>query len=245
MTSVVEFENVFQHANGRCLLNGVSFSIGHGESFGLLGPNGAGKTVLLRLIMGLDRPSAGRIVVLGQDYDRLSATGFSRLRQSLGLVLQGGGLLNGLSVAENLILPLRTRGESMDLMGRRVRLIMTQLRLDGLENLYPHELSGGVRRKVELARALIQHPKLLMWDELLDGLDPASVIEIQEHLAREKRTRELTILFTTHQPVGVFSLASRVAVLDGGRLLFTGSIEDLSRAGDYDPDLKYALMGWL
>lgn len=211
----------------------------------MLGPNGAGKTLLLRLIMGLDRPSAGRIVVLGQDCNRLSAAGFSRLRKSLGLVLQGGGLLHGLSVAENLMLPLWTGGEATDLMARRVRLIMTQLRLDGLENLYPHELSGGVLRKVELARALIQHPKLLMWDELLDGLDPASVVELQELLTRERRTREMTILFTTHQPAGVFSLASRVGVLDSGRLLFTGSIGDLSEAGKYDPDLKYALTGWL
>ncbi|MGH8547725.1 MAG: ATP-binding cassette domain-containing protein [Methylococcales bacterium] len=245
MSTVVEFENVFQHANGRPILKGVSFSVQKGESFALLGPNGAGKTMLLRLIMGLDRPSAGQIAVLGQDYARLTAAGLSRFRPYLGMVLQGGGLLHGLSVAENLILPLRASGQPVDLMWRKARLIMTQLRLDGLENLYPHELSGGLLRRVELARALIQKPELLLWDELLDGLDPGSVVEIEEHLAREKRTREMTVLFTTHQTSGALQVANRVGVLDNGKLLFVGAVGDLSKIGARDPDLKYALKGWV
>lgn len=245
MTAVVEFENVFQHANGRCILKGVSFAIRKGESFALLGPNGAGKTMLLRLIMALDRPSAGRIVVLGRDYDQLSGAELSRFRRSLGMVLQGGALLNGLTVAENLMLPLRAGGQTVDSMWRRARLIMTQLRLDGLENLYPYELSGGMLRKVELARALIQKPEVLMWDELMDGLDPGSIIEIDGHLAREKRSREMTILFTTHQSSGLLSLANRVGVLDNGTLLFDGRFEELSVVTNQDPALKVALKGWL
>jgi ABC-type multidrug transport system ATPase subunit len=245
MNGVVEFENVFQHANGRTILKGVSFSIRQGESFALLGPNGAGKTMLLRLIMGLDRPSAGRIAVLGQDYARLTADGWSRLRASLGMVLQGGALLHGLSVAENLMLPLRAGGHSVDSMWRKARLILTQLRLDGFENLYPHELSGGLLRRVELARALIQNPQLLLWDELLDGLDPASVIEIEEHLQRERRTREMTVLFTTHQTSGALQVANRVGVLDNGTLLFVGPVAELSDIAARDPDLRYALKGWV
>lgn len=245
MRVVVEFENVFQHANGRPILKGVSFTIRKGESFALLGPNGAGKTMLLRLIMGLDRPSAGRIVVLGRDYDQFTAAELSRFRPSLGMVLQGGALLHGLTVAENLMLPLRADRQPVDRMWRKARLIMTQLRLDGLENLYPHELSGGVLRKVELARALIQKPELLLWDELLDGLDPASVIEIEEHLAREKRTREMTVLFATHQTSGALQIANRVGVLDNGKLLFAGPARDLADIGTRDPDLIYALKGWL
>lgn len=243
MTAVVEFENVFQHLNGRCILRELSFSILRGDAFALLGPNGAGKTMLLRLMMGLDRPSAGRISVLGQDYDELSGTELSHFRHSLGMVLQGGGLLNGLTIAENLMLPLRNTGHGVDLMWRKARLIMTQLRLDGLENVYPHELSGGLMRKVELARALIQKPKMLLWDELLDGLDPASIIEIEEHLAREKRTRDMTVIFTTHQPSGALAIASRVGVLENGKLLFDGTVENLF--GDDDPDLNCALKGWI
>lgn len=245
MGVAVEFENVFQHVNGRCVLKGLSFCIDTGESFALLGPNGAGKTILLRLIMGLDRPSAGRISVCGQNYDALSAAELSKFRYSLGMVLQGGALLNGLSVAENIILPLRETRQRVDLMWRKARLIMTQLRLDGLENLSPHELSGGLQRKVELARALIQQPKLLMWDELLDGLDPASVIEIADHLAREKRTRDMTLIFTTHQTIGALSIANRVGVLDNGELLFDGAADDLSGIEDDNPDLKYVLKGWI
>ncbi|MGH8553901.1 MAG: ATP-binding cassette domain-containing protein, partial [Methylococcales bacterium] len=154
-------------------------------------------------------------------------------------------LLNGLTVAENLLLPLRGGAYPTDAMRRKVRLIMTQLRLDGLENLYPRELSGGVSRKVELARALIRQPEILIWDELLDGLDPFSVIEIQEHLAREIRTRQLTILFATHQAGRIPSFANRVAVLDHGTLLFDGALRDLSGHAQRNPDLKYSLKGWL
>lgn len=245
MTEAVEFRNVFQHANGRLVLNDVSFTIGRGEVFALIGQNGAGKTLLLRLIMVLDRPTAGDIRVLGQNTETLAGATLMRFRRSLGLVLQGGSLLHGLSVLENLLLPIRNQGYENDTMRRKVRLIMTQLRLDGLENLYPRELSGGVLRKVELARALIQKPEILIWDELLDGLDPGSVGEIEEHLAREIRNRELTILFTTHQASAIRSFVDRVGVLDHGCLLFEGAIAKLYERAERDLALKYALKGWL
>ncbi len=187
MPAIVKLENVFQHIGGRCVLEDITLRIEAGESFALLGPNGAGKTLLLRLIMGLDRPSAGHIEVLGRALAHVSPAEMIQLRRSVGMVMQGGALLNGLSVMENLILPLRAGGLSTNRMQRTARLIMTQLRLDGLENMRPFELSGGLSRKVELARALIRRPPLLLWDELLDGLDPASVGEIVEHLQREKK----------------------------------------------------------
>lgn len=245
MSAIVKLKNIFQHIGGRCVLEDITLCIEAGESFALLGPNGAGKTLLLRLIMGLDRPSAGSIEILGKDLAHVSPAEMIRLRRSVGMVIQGGSLLNGLSVMENLILPLRASGLSTKRMQRTARLIMTQLRLDGLENMRPYELSGGLSRKVELARALICRPPLLLWDELLDGLDPASVGEIEEHLQREKKTYNMTLIFSTHQPGRVFTIASRIGVLERGRLLFTGSQEGLEAAECRDLELRFALQGRL
>jgi len=245
VTATVKLENIFQHIGGRCVLEDISLCIEAGESFALLGPNGAGKTLLLRLIMGLDRPSAGHVEILGKDLAHLSPDEMIRLRRSMGMVIQGGSLLNGLSVMENLILPLRASGLSTERMQRTARLIMTQLRLDGLENMRPYELSGGLARKVELARALIRRPPLLLWDELLDGLDPASLREIEEHLRCEKKTYNMTLLFSTHQAGGVLTIADRIGVLDRGRLLFAGSREGLEMVEDRDLELRFALQGRL
>ncbi len=243
MTAIVTFKNVFQHVKGRCVLDDINVNIEQGESFALLGPNGAGKTLLLRLIMGLDRPSSGRVEVLGREFNSLSHVELTQLRRSIGMVIQSGALLNGLTVLENLILPLRNSGDSVARMRRSARLIMTQLRLDGMENLRPNELSGGVMRKVELARALICKPALLLWDELMDGLDPVSALEILNHLQREKENNNMTFIFTTHQSGGAVLSASRIGVLDNGRLLFEGSHEQLVRAKAEQLELRYTLEG--
>lgn len=245
VSAIVKLENIFQHIGGRCVLEDITLCIEAGESFALRGPNGAGKTLLLRLIMGLDRPSAGRIEILGKDLAHVSSAEMIHLRRSVGMVIQGGSLLNGLSVMENLILPLRASGLSTERMQRTARLIMTQLRLDGLENMRPYELSGGFSRKVELARALICRPPLLLWDELLDGLDPASVGEIEEHLQREKKTYNMTLIFSTHQTGGALTFVDRIGVLERGRLLFAGRQQGLAAAEQQDLELRFALNGRL
>ncbi len=241
--AMVQFEHVFQHVKGRCVLDNINFSVNQGESFALVGPNGAGKTLLLRLIMGMDQPSAGKIYVLGHDVTTLPHLELAKLRRSIGMVIQSGALLNGLSVLENLILPLRNAKYSVETMRRTARLVMTQLRLDGMENLRPNELSGGAKRKVELGRALICKPALLLWDELMDGLDPVAALEIQSHLQREKEINNMTFIFTTHQYAGALTSASQVGVLDNGKLLFVGDLGQLARAKVEQLELRYTLEG--
>ena len=243
MNAIVKLDSVYQHIQGRCVLENINLSIQHGEAFALLGPNGSGKTRLLRLIMGLDRASAGSIEVLGHDIARLSFAKMQALRASLGMVFQGGSLLHDLSVVENLILPLQQSRHSAAALQRAARLIMTQLRLDGLENLRPYELSGGLMRKVELARALIRRPALLLWDELLDELDPASLCELREHLRQENQTREMTLLFTSHQVTNAISIAHRIGVLANGRMLFTGTEKDLQQAKQHNLEIRYVVDG--
>ena len=243
MDWALDMRGVFQHVSGRCVLSDIHLRLRQGQCLVLLGANGAGKTLLMRLVLGLDLPSAGEIRVLGRDLARLEQTELDVLRTRIGAVFQGGALFNGLNVLENLLLPLRHSALSREAMARRARLIMTLLRLDGLENLRPFELSNGTRCSVELARALIRGPSLLLWDELGEGLDRASYREIRQHLAREKKLRDMALVVSSHQPEIALTLADRVAVIGGGRLLFDGTPAELEQTRGQDPALAHVLEG--
>lgn len=239
----VELNGVFQHVAGRCALDGVTLRLTRGDWLLLVGPNGAGKTLLTRLILGLDAPSAGTVRVLGQDLGGLGQGGMDRMRGQVGAVLQGGSLLEGLTVLDNLLLPLRRTGATRAEMARAVRLAVTQLQLDGLEGELPRGLSLGLRRRVELARALIHRPSLLVWDGLTEGLDPAGVRETLDLLRQQHANRELTLIATDNRPAELLVDGTRVAVLTRGRLLFDGPPQALTEAAQRDLELRYVLAG--
>jgi ABC-type methionine transport system ATPase subunit len=209
----------------------------------LVGLNGAGKSLLTRLVLGLDAPSAGSVEVLGQDLSRLSEAGLQRLRGQIGAGLQRGSLVEDLTVLENLLLPLRDAPMSRDQMARAARLTLTQLELDGLDNHLPRALSLGLRRRVELARALIHKPALLVWDGLGDGLDAATLRETLAVLHAQRGVRELAMLATDNRPELYAEADDRVAVLDRGRLLFDGTHGELVAAARERLDLRYVLEG--
>lgn len=243
LTGALELSGVFQHLNGRCVLAGIHLAAAAGEWLLVVGPNGAGKSLLTRLILGLDPPSAGRIRVLGEDIQTLGWEAMTRLRGRLGAVLQGGSLIASRSVIENLLLPLRLRPVGRALMAREARLVMTVLRLDGLENHLPRALSLGQRRRVELARALIHRPELLVWDGLTDGLDPATVRETLEVLREQGLSRRLTVIATANTTDALDEGWDRIAVLDGGRLIFDSTPAELQAALPRRLDLRYPLTG--
>lgn len=244
MEHALEIENVFQHVGNHCALSGISLVLEAGHWLLLVGPNGAGKSLLTRLILGLDAPSAGNIRVFGQDLGPLDDRAMRHLRRDLlGAVLQGGSLLEDLTVLENLLLPLRDLPLTQAEMARAARLAMTQLQLDGMENHLPRSLSLGQRRRVELARALIHAPKLLIWDGLTDGLDPASATEILGLLRELQKTRNLSLIATENTTDLPLAEAERVAVIDRGRILFDGPPSLLEKATDERLELRYVLRG--
>jgi ABC-type multidrug transport system ATPase subunit len=240
---VLEISSVFQHVDGRCALDDVSLRVDRGDWLLLVGPNGAGKSLLTRLILRLDRPSAGTIRLFGQDVAGLNDRAMLRLRRDLGAVLQGGSLLDGMTVLENLLLPLRATALTRNEMARAARLVMTQLQLDGLENHRPRSLSLGQRRRVELARALIHRPSLLIWDGLTDGLDPAGAREVIAVLREQREARKLTLLAMDNHPDAGLAADDRVALMDRGRLLFDGTPPELDAAARERLDLRYLLRG--
>ena len=241
--AALEMHGVFQHLNGRCVLDGIDLTVGLGEWLLLIGPNGAGKSLLTRLILGLDSPSAGIIRVLGKDLSRIGVSAMTRLRTRIGAVLQGGGLLDGLSVIENLVLPIRGIPGGRGRLAREGRLAVALLGLDGLENHQPAALSLGQRRRVELGRAMIHRPELLIWDGLTDGLDPAAARDTLELLKTVRGMRSLTLIATDNRPEVLGGDCDRIAVLDRGRLLFSGTQDALTAVLPGRLDLRHVLEG--
>lgn len=243
MADVLVLEGVFQHVSGRAALADLSLRVPEGAWLLIVGPNGAGKSLLTRLLLGLDSPSAGSIRVLGQDLARLGSHGIARLRSRIGAVLQGGSLLESYTVLENLVLPLRGQPMGRDRMARSARLIMALLQLDGMENHLPRSLSLGQRRRVELARALVHAPSLLVWDGLTDGLDPISARETLQVLREQRNNRALTLIATDNRPDALGDGCDRIAVLAEGRLAFEGTPAELTAALPDRLDLRYVLYG--
>jgi ABC-type multidrug transport system ATPase subunit len=239
----LEVTDVFQHVAGHAVLKGVSLTLQQGEGVLLIGRNGAGKSLLMRLVLGLDLPSAGQVRLFGQELRHLAGSHARALRRRVGAVLQRGSLLDGLTVLENLLLSLQPTRMSGAEMARAARLAMTQLQLDGMENHLPRALSVGQRRRVELARALIHRPDLLIWDGLTDGLDLPAVREILELLRSQMRLRGLTIIGTDNIALDAVAPEDRVVVLERGQVIFDGSRAALEAATPERLELRYLLHG--
>lgn len=224
-------------------LNDIRLVLHEGDWLLICGPNGAGKSLLTRLILGLDRPSAGTVQVLGRDLARLGWGAMTRLRHEMGAVLQRGSLLADQSVLDNLLLRLRDAPLTRNEMARAARLVMTLLGLDGLENHLPRALSLGQQRRVELARALIHRPRLLVWDGLSDGLDPVVARETLAVLRGLREHQRLTLIATDNLPDALGGTADRIAVIDRGRLLIEGTLAELESAAASRLELRAALWG--
>jgi ABC-type multidrug transport system ATPase subunit len=243
MAQALELTGVYQHVQGRLGLDAINLCVPEGAWLLVVGRNGAGKTLLMRLILGLDAPSAGTVRVLGRDLRRLRTAGMADLRARMGAVLQGGSLIEHRSVIENLLLPLRGQPGGAARHARAARLVIASLRLDGLENQLPRALSLGQRRQVELARALINQPSLLVWDGLTDGLDPAAIIETIQVLRGQRENRHLTLIATDNRADALGEGCDHVAVLERGRLVFAGTPAALKEALPERLELRYVLTG--
>jgi len=211
--------------NGRFLIDGVSFSVAGGETLVLLGRSGVGKTTTLRLINRLLEPTAGEVRVAGVD---AATQDLTRLRRRIGYVIQEIGLFPHMTVAENVGLLPRLERWPTDRIEARVREL---LQLVGLEpgafaRRYPHELSGGQRQRVGVARALAIDPPLLLLDEPFGALDPVTRVELRNEFAALESRLGKAMVFVTHDVREGLLLATRIGLLDGGRLLFLGTPDE-------------------
>ena len=227
-TDVIEVRDLVSHYGERQILNNVSLSIKRGEIMVIMGGSGSGKTTLLRTLLGLNAPTSGDIKLMNQSIIGLSTKELYKIRQQFGVSFQGGALFSSMSVRENIQLPLsehtKLDQKTMDIM---CRLKLEVVNLSGFEDLMPAELSGGMLKRVALARAIIMDPKLLFFDEPSAGLDPVVSAELDELIVRLKDAMNMTIIVVTHELESAFRIADRITVLDQGTVLITGTVDEV------------------
>jgi phospholipid/cholesterol/gamma-HCH transport system ATP-binding protein len=227
----VEFRNVMKSFGEKRVLDDVSFQIEQGEAVCVLGRSGTGKSVTLKLIMALMRPDSGEVWVDRDNVVGMAERGLSVVRKKLGYLFQDAALFDSLTLYENLALPLKrltnkAKGEIENVVHRT--LTDVGLGADGAK--YPSALSGGMKKRAVLARALVLEPKILLADEPSSGLDRITASEIDELLMRRKAEHGTALIIVTHDVHGVRRVADRVAVLDKGDLVAFGSVAEVSQS---------------
>ena len=229
MIEVVGVSKVYRTNRGEVTaLRDVTLTVRNGEVFGIIGPSGAGKSSLLRLINGLERPTAGALRAEGVDLLALDREGLRRWRQQVGMIFQHFNLLGSKTVFDNVALPLRFAGSYRDGEIRaRVSELLARFDLAGLATRYPAQLSGGQKQRVGIARALACRPKILLCDEATSSLDPQTTQSVLALLDGVNRELGLTVVLITHEMDVVRSVCDRVAVLDEGQVVEHGNVADV------------------
>lgn len=215
----------------KVVLDGVSFAVKQGEIFVILGGSGSGKTTLLRNLVGLMQPRSGRILIQGEDFTAMSESERVDFRRRMGMCFQSAALLGSMSLADNVALPLRehTRLEesTIDIM---TRIKLELVGLSGYEDYLPAELSGGMRKRAGIARAMAMDPELIFYDEPSAGLDPIVAAGIDDLIRTMRSTFNLTSVVVTHEMESVRLIADTVCVLHRGRVAGIGTLDELERS---------------
>ncbi len=211
---------------------GVSFQLYRGEILGLFGGSGTGKSVVLRSIIGLEKPDQGEIWFEGEEVTRLSEFELTPIRTRIGYVFQNGALFDSLTVEENLAYPLRAHSKfSEDEIHTKVNAMLEMIDMKGSNNLLPGELSGGMQKRAGLARATILEPKIILFDEPTAGLDPVNTKRLIGNITKLKN-RGITGIFVTHDIPAALEIADRIAILYNGKIHVIDTVENIRHSTD-------------
>lgn len=228
---VIEFRQVYKSFNHIPILAGLDFAIQPGETVTIIGGSGIGKSVTLKLIVGLLKPEAGQILIEGEDIVPLTEDQLIRIRKKIGMVFQGSALFDSLSVAENIAYPLREHTAMSEREIRvRIRETLHLVGLEGEEDKEPADLSGGMRKRVALARAIALTPRIILYDEPTTGLDPTNTEKINELIVDMDRKLAVTSVVVTHDMRSAFKISDRIGLLDKGKIVVVGTPEEIRRA---------------
>jgi len=227
----VAFDKVSKSFGVKYVLSDVSWSIPAGEALCILGRSGTGKSVTLKLIVSLLKPDHGKIWIDQDEVTQLAGSGLSRVRRKIGYLFQDAALFDSLTLYENLALPLqRLTHKSKEEIDFVVDQVLGQVGIAGDRTKMPSELSGGMRKRAGLARALVLEPKILLADEPSSGLDRITASEIDELLLRQKAERNTTLIVVTHDVTGAKRVADRVLVLDRGKTIAQGTADEIGHS---------------
>ncbi len=241
-TSTIKFIDVYKtfarnSSNPQTVLDGVNFELKPGKTTVIAGGSGQGKSVSLKLILGLMKPDSGQILVDGKDVAQMGKKDLKEVRMNFGVLFQGSALFDSLTVYENVALPLQERTKaSSDEIRERVTKSLAQFDLAGHEDKYPAQLSGGMKKRVGLARALQLQPKFMLFDEPTTGLDPAKSLEIYRLFYKTQQEFGYTSIIVSHDIPKIFNLADQVIVLHQGKMSVFDSPEEIQWSED--PNIK-------
>lgn len=219
------------YEGGREILHGISFDVQPGETLVILGGSGSGKSTLLRTLVGLEKPSSGEVWIQGKNLAAISDSERDEIRRHLGMSFQGGALFGSLTVGENVALPLREHTKlepsTVEIM---VRLKLDQVGLSGFEHFLPSQLSGGMKKRAAVARALAMDPEILFFDEPSAGLDPIIAAGIDQLILELKRAFHMTIIVVTHELASAYLIADRMVLINKGEVVAMGTVQEMQNS---------------
>jgi phospholipid/cholesterol/gamma-HCH transport system ATP-binding protein len=229
---IVAVKDLRKTFGSHMVLNGISLSVNRGETLAVLGRSGTGKSVLLRLIIGLETPDSGSVCIHGLDIAGLAIDQMGEIRKKMGFLFQHAALYDSLTVAENVAFPLEhhRRGMSRSERNDWVNQLLAEVGMEGSLEKMPSDISGGMQKRVGLARALALKPEILLLDEPTAGLDPISSGEIDDLILKLQRERQMASVVVTHDLHSARTIANRLALLDRGKVVIEGRFEDLQES---------------
>jgi phospholipid/cholesterol/gamma-HCH transport system ATP-binding protein len=240
--SMLKVRDLIKTIDGQEILRGVSLDVAHGETLAIIGRSGGGKSVLLKHLVGLMQPDAGEIWIEDQNIIGLNERQFGAIRQKIGILFQGAALFDSMTVAENIAFPLREAGErNPKVLREKVREMLDVVELEGQEEKMPESLSGGMKKRVGLARSIIRRPKCVLYDEPTSGLDPVVADSINRLIRRLQKRLGMTSIVVTHDMKSAFDVANYIAYLHEGRIYFYGPPIQFQQTSD--PILQDFLLG--
>ena len=231
--AIIQIRDLVTYYGSRQILKGVNLDVYRGEILVILGRSGCGKSTLLRHMIGLVRPTSGTIRIKDNDITQMTEDEMVTILKKVGMLFQGAALFNSMTVGDNVALPLR---EHTKLEESTIQ-IMTRIKLDlvglgGFENFKPSQLSGGMKKRAGLARALAMDPEILFCDEPSAGLDPIVAMGIDQLIIKLQRAFKMTIVVVTHELASVFTIADRIAMLHEGQIIANGTPEEIQNSSD-------------
>jgi phospholipid/cholesterol/gamma-HCH transport system ATP-binding protein len=230
---IISVRDLVVEYDGRRVLDGLNLDVEHGETMVLLGGSGSGKSTLLRHIIGLERPLSGSVSVKGTDIARCSPPELKRVRHSIGVAFQSAALFNSLSLEDNVALPLREHTSlAPPIIDLVVWMNLAAVGLAEFGKLHPQELSGGMKKRAAVARALALAPEILVFDEPSAGLDPIVAAELDQLILVLKQAFEMTVIVVTHELPSAFTIADRIAMLYKGSFLAVGTRDEIKKSED-------------
>lgn len=237
---MIRVENICKSHLGRPVLRDISLQVEEGTNLGLIGPGGSGKSVLLKIICGLIRPDSGKVFINDVDVMSLKETEIAELRKSLGMLFQNYALFDDMTVSENIAFPLRQAGEaSGEEIDTRVEALLAEIGLPSAAEKFPNELSGGMKKRVSFARAVIHKPPILFYDDPTAGLDPVTSSKIFRLLTQMGDDQGTTSITVSHDIDGLKDICENFLMLDRGQLIFYGSREEIE-----ETDMKFVRQFW-